>query len=112
MCARRATGAAKCHDFSNLCEREAKAPTLGDEFQNPERVLWVDTIAGRRPLRRREDTPGFVQPKRLRRDTGSPSDITDEQTAIPHGPRINLVAWGKVKRATTTDAPVAREQLM
>lgn len=98
MCAWHRTGAAKRHDLFDLREREAEAAPVRDEFEDAECFRRIHAVPRRGPLRRRENTAILVEAKRFGRDAAPMRDIADEQPAWPHEPRINLAAWGRVKR--------------
>jgi len=85
-------------DVADLLQREAEAPRLRDEVKDAQDVDVVHTVAGRCAARLRDEAPGLVEAQRLAAHPAAGGHLADPQCAFDHGPRIDLAAWGKVKR--------------
>jgi hypothetical protein len=64
----RAAGSPQRDDMGNLGQAEAETAGARDETEQSECLRWIDAIAGRRALRRREDAPRLVHSQRLAAD--------------------------------------------
>jgi hypothetical protein len=67
------------------------------EVEDAEYVSVVHAIARWGPLRLSQDAACLVETQRLATDPAASSDLTDRQSALCHGPRIDLAPYGKVK---------------
>lgn len=78
------------------CQPEATGSR--DERKHLQDFGRIDSIARLGPTGRRNDSAIFIQPQRLAAETAAPRDTADQQLVPGHEPRIDLAAWGKVKR--------------
>lgn len=70
------------NDVLDLSQREAQAASLANEREQPQHVGRVAAVARRRPLGRRQDPSGFVQPQRFAAHTAACGYLADQQPAV------------------------------
>jgi len=73
-------------------------PGLRYEMEHAEDILGIHAVARRGASRRREDASRLVQPQRLATQTATRCHLADKQAVSRHGPTLNPVPQGKVKR--------------
>ena len=79
-------------DVADLLQRKAEPARLGDEVQDAQDLSVVHAIAGWAPPRLRHDAACFIEAQRLAADPATGGDLSDRQSALGHGPRIDLTA--------------------
>jgi len=79
-------------DVADLLQRKAEPARLGDEVQDVQDLSVVHAIAGWGPPRLRHDAACFIEAQRLAADPATDGDLSDRQSVLGHGPRINLTA--------------------